>query len=346
MSAPLQSSSVDNNSAVFESASSSPAVAGESQGASPLSNSGEESASLAISPGLEDSESSEKYRADSGEAETARVPPPVAASPPPPAPESASAPVESTITSIDESSAGTPSNISYEPAPTANPPVARAPKGRSAPQMERDKRAKEFRARVNPIYLKMFEGIPPASRPKGFPAPAARQAIEMSPEEQKSFVKNIADERKNAIEVKLGKKTRKVNPSTLKDIESILKMSEQALIEKQPRSKALIRMFGRETRRIARNYTSENINTLVTPSRPYRKTIKNVINNVNNRNVNNTNANNRNMNNRNVNNLNTRRIRNKNNVLSLIESRSQPKGSLSRRNVSAYGNISPPAYND
>jgi hypothetical protein len=169
----------------------------------------------------------------------------------------------------------------------------------------------------------MFEGIPPASRPKGFPAPAARQAIEMSPEEQMFFVKNVADERKNAIEVKLGRKTRRVNPSTLKDIESILKMSEQSLIEKQPRSKAIIRMFGRETRRIARNYTSENINTLVTPSRPHRKTLRN----------------------RNMNRLRTQKLRNKNNVVSL-DNVAPSRGTISRRGVVPYGNVSPPAYNE
>jgi len=89
----------------------------------------------------------------------------------------------------------------------------------------------------------------------------------MNPEEQDAFVKNVASERRNAIEVKLGRKTRRVNPSTLKDIESILRMSEKALIAKEPRSKNLIRMFGRETRKVARNYTSENIATLETPSR-------------------------------------------------------------------------------
>ena len=121
----------------------------------------------------------------------------------------------------------------------------------------------------------MFSNIPQKLRPKGFPAAAARQAIELSPEEQNAFVKNVADERRNAIEVKLGKKTRRVNPSSLKDIESILKMSEQSLVRKYPSDKALIRMFGRETRRVARNYTSEHINTLATPSRNVtRKSMK------------------------------------------------------------------------
>jgi hypothetical protein len=123
-------------------------------------------------------------------------------------------------------------------------------------------RAKEFRARVNPSYLEKFSNIPPTLRPKGFPATAARQAIEMSPEEQNNFVDNVASERRNAIEVKLGRKTRKVNPSTLKDIESILKMAERSLISSNPSQKLLVRQFGRETRKIARDYTSENIATL------------------------------------------------------------------------------------
>jgi hypothetical protein len=57
-----------------------------------------------------------------------------------------------------------------------------------------------------------------------------------------------------------------VNPSTLKDIERILKMSEQSLIQTHPNDRALIRAFGRETRKVARGYTSQHINTLNTAS--------------------------------------------------------------------------------
>ena len=158
-----------------------------------------------------------------------------------------------------------PQTTTMSPVPQSfNPPVE-APKsseGRSDKQRSADMRAKEFRARVNPIYLEKFANIPPTLRPKGFPATAARQAIEMSPEEQNKFVNNVADERRNAIEIKLGRKTRRVNPSTLKDIETILKMAERSLISKNPSQKVLVREFGRETRKIARGYTSEDIATL------------------------------------------------------------------------------------
>ena len=148
-------------------------------------------------------------------------------------------------------------------APEPQPVVApKSSEGRSDKQRSADMRAKEFRARVNPIYLEKFANIPPTLRPKGFPATAARQAIEMSPDEQNAFVNNVAAERRNEIEVKLGRKTRKVNPSTLKDIESILKMAERSLISTNPSQKVLVRQFGRETRKIARGYTSENIATL------------------------------------------------------------------------------------
>ena len=146
-----------------------------------------------------------------------------------------------------------------EPQPVVAPKIS---EGRSDKQRSADMRAKEFRARVNPIYLEKFANIPPTLRPKGFPATAARQAIEMSPDEQNAFVNNVAAERRNEIEVKLGRKTRKVNPSTLKDIESILKMAERSLISTNPSQKVLVRQFGRETRKIARGYTSENIATL------------------------------------------------------------------------------------
>jgi hypothetical protein len=149
--------------------------------------------------------------------------------------------------------------MTLEPQPVVAP---KSSEGRSDKQRSADMRAKEFRARVNPIYLEKFANIPPTLRPKGFPATAARQAIEMSPDEQNKFVNNVAAERRNAIEVKLGRKTRKVNPSTLKDIESILKMAERSLISQNPSLKVLVRQFGRETRKIARGYTSENIATL------------------------------------------------------------------------------------
>jgi hypothetical protein len=158
------------------------------------------------------------------------------------------------------------------PAPALPAPAPRS-EGRSNKQRQSDIRAKEFRSRINPEYLRKFENIPIALRPKGFPATAARQAIEMSPEEQNAFVNNVAAERRNAIEVKLGRKTRKVDSATLKDIENILKMAERSLIFKDPSHKRMIRQFGRETRKIARNYTSENINTLVSPTRATRRSI-------------------------------------------------------------------------
>jgi hypothetical protein len=283
MSAPLEDVTANNN-AVFESASGSPAVAASaaspasaqnSIGASPLSN-------LNSEP-LENSANS----LNSAPLENSA---PVAMEPP-------------TTRAAIVPAAVVPSNVAQQ-----------SKRPRSQSQIEHDTRAKEFRARVNPGYVEMFKNIPQKLRPKGLPAWAARQAIELAEEEQNAFVKNVADERRNAIEVKLGKKTRRVNPSSLKDIESILKMSEQSLVSKYPSDKALIRMFGRETRRVARNYTSEHINTLVTPSRNVTRKAT-------------------------LNRLEMRPTRNSS--LSEIELKSNSNVNRSRRR-----NVSPPAYNE
>uniref|UniRef100_A0A6C0JUY2 Uncharacterized protein n=1 Tax=viral metagenome TaxID=1070528 RepID=A0A6C0JUY2_9ZZZZ len=189
---------------------------------------------------------------------------------PAPAPAPVSAPAPAPAPALP--APALPAPAPAPPAPALPAPAPRS-EGRSNKQRQSDIRAKEFRSRINPEYLRKFENIPIALRPKGFPATAARQAIEMSPEEQNAFVNNVAAERRNAIEVKLGRKTRKVDSATLKDIENILKMAERSLIFKDPSHKRMIRQFGRETRKIARNYTSENINTLVSPTRATRRSI-------------------------------------------------------------------------
>jgi hypothetical protein len=231
---------------------------------------------------------------------------------------------------------------------------------RTAKQRGSDESVMAFRTRVNPIYLDMFKNLPPASRPKGIPVTVARQAIQMTPDEQDRLIQNVADERRNAIEVKLGRKTRKVNPSTLKDVENILRMSEKSLISEYPDQRPLIRRFGRETRRVARNYTGEMIATLASPRKsldkpvtkfPIRTTRKNTNWSTNVVNANsalnyrhaNVNANNVNANNANAN-INSRlrasaansaranrtafphkTFRNKNNVSSSLEAASPPQ---------------------
>lgn len=245
MSAPLQSSSANiNNSAVFESASGSPALGTETSGPTTEFLNNENSPESVLNS------NGASPLSNSGEFNTAAVPAPIAAPPPPPPQPSPTIP---------------PPPI---PVPAGLPaPLAASVKRRSEKQQKADEDAKGFRAKVNEEYMEMFLNIPASHRPKGFPAWAARQAIQLNPENQNAFVKSIADERRNAIEVKLGRKTRRVNSSTLKDIESILKMAEKTLIADEPRSKALIRKFGRVTRKVAREYTSENIATLETPSR-------------------------------------------------------------------------------
>ena len=294
MSAPLEDVTPNNN-AVFESASGSPAVAASAASPASAQNSiGASALSNLNSAPLENSANSLN-----------------------------SAPLENSANSLNSAPLENSAPVAMEPPTTRTPTVAavipsnvaqQSKRPRSQSQIEHDTRAKEFRARVNPGYVEMFKNIPQKLRPKGLPAWAARQAIELAEDEQNAFVKNVADERRNAIEVKLGKKTRRVNPSSLKDIESILKMSEQSLVSKYPSDKALIRMFGRETRRVARNYTSEHINTLVTPSRNVTRKAT-------------------------LNRMETRPVRN--NLLSEIELKNN-----SNRNTSRRRNVSPPAYNE
>ena len=159
----------------------------------------------------------------------------------------------------------TPPGQMYEPSPQVPAGPSFALPKRTAKQRGSDESVKAFRERVNPMYIEMFRNLPQATRPKGIPVTVARQAIQMSEEEQDRLIKNVADERRNAIEIKLGRKTRKVDSSTLNDIESILKMAEKSLITEYPDKRPLIRRFGRETRKIARNYTGREIQTLVTP---------------------------------------------------------------------------------
>ena len=357
----INSENLNNNSAVFESASGSPAVA-NSVDASPLSaeyntaavqpsqsaRPPEASASASLSTSIpgENSAPLENSEANSA-ANSARES----------AAKSARESAAKSAANFAENTANlanSPANVissttslgpsTYAPQPVVAPVPVPVPvpvsKGRSEKQLESDARAKQFRINRNPEYVGMFENIPQKYRPKGIPAWAARQAIEMDPEDQNAFVRNIASERRNAIEVKLGRKTRRVNPSTLNDIESILRMSEQSLIEKQPRSRALIRMFGRETRKIARNYTSEHINTLepTLPTRQSRKALRY----------------NNNASRKATNSLLGSFSKNKNNIINSLES--TPRGSIRRsrssnryspyESVSPYSNVSPPAYNE
>jgi hypothetical protein len=97
-------------------------------------------------------------------------------------------------------------------------------------------------------------------------------------------------------------------------------MSEQSLIEKQPSNRALIRMFGRETRKIARGYTSQHIATLSQNKNVPQRSL-----NVPKRSA------------------KTRAFRNKNNVIESLES-SAPLADSSGR--FAESNIGPPAYRD
>ena len=327
MSTPAQSSSGNiENSAVFESASGSPAANSsgslkteqlESQSpmlnsvsASEENNSGspprpDESNSSPPplgqnSPSLQDSLSSEGQLVSPSN--TAAPVEPTAAAPPPPPPPPAPQPpaveakkpyvpppaippktyqdtgigVGQTAPEENEkkmASAAAQTNFQTPPRKTRK---------RSQKQLEADEMARAFREEVNPRYIEMFSNVPIKHRPKGFPAAAARQAVYMDENLRNDFVKNIAEERRNAIEIKLGTKTRKVHPATLKDIETILKMSERSLISKHPDKKFLIRMFGRETRKVARSYTSENINTLSTSRSSNRSRTPKSINNISN----------------------------------------------------------------
>ena len=329
MSAPLEDVTANNN-AVFESASGSPAVA-NSIAASPVSpNVNNSIAASPVSPNVNNtpavansiaaSELSNMNSQNSPQNFTAIVPNVASTS----TASTSTASTSTTPTSTIAAATVTPSNIVYQPKRT-----------RSQLQMEHDARAKEFRARVNPAYIGMFSNIPQKLRPKGFPAAAARQAIELDPDEQKAFVKNIADERRNAIEVKLGKKTRRVNPSSLKDIESILKMSEQSLVRKYPSDKALIRMFGRETRRVARDYTSEHINTLVSPSRNVTRKATTTRNNAVHKSAPKT------ARNKPLSEIELKNYSNNNSLKSEVEVKN-----YLNRNTSPRRNVNPPAYNE